>query len=80
MMSNNLVNNVVSCSVWFQCVEKISDHTAVSVVLQMSDIPDIPTISPEHGHLAWDKLSYDEIKAKYTSLKVNQETWLANIR
>ncbi len=32
----------------------------------MSDITDTPTISPEHEHGAWDKLSDDEIKAKYT--------------
>ncbi len=74
MMSNNLVNNVVSCSVWFQCVENISDHTPVSVVQQMSDIPDTLTIPPEHGHLAWDKISYDAIKARYTHIIESEST------
>ncbi len=63
MVSNVLGDSILSCCVWPICDTNLSDHSLVTVTMQVQGIP-VESTPILNGHPSWDKLIKQEIKGK----------------
>lgn len=79
IVSNELVENVLNCTVHSDTIENTSDHLALSVELKLINVITPETPTPCNSGIAWYKLSQCEIQELYTDpVESTLSVYLAN--